>query len=163
MILNWQLLFSRQVVSISLWLFVSSTVFQSLLKFMSIVLVMLSNHLILCHSLLLLPQSFPASGAFPMNQLFLAGGQSRGASASASALPMTTQGWLPLGLTGLISWPSKGLYRVFSSTTIQRHQFFGAQPSLLSMTPNNSVSNPCALLKKPFTVSGRKYKDLFKS
>ena len=141
----------------------SSTVFQSLLKFMSIVLVMLSNHLILCHSLLLLPQSFPASGAFPMNQLFLAGGQSRGASASASALPMTTQGWLPLGLTGLISWPSKGLYRVFSSTTIQRHQFFGAQPSLLSMTPNNSVSNPCALLKKPFTVSGRKYKDLFKS
>ena len=75
-------------------------------------------------------QSFPASGSFPMRWLFVSGGQSIGASASASVLPMNVQGWFPLGLTGWISLQSKGLSRVFSSTTIRKHQFFSAQPSL---------------------------------
>ena len=77
-------------------------------------------------------QSFPASGSFPMSQFFESGGQSIGASASASVLPKNVQDWFPLGLTGLISLQSKGFSRVFSSTTIQKHQFFGAQPSLWS-------------------------------
>ena len=75
-------------------------------------------------------QSFPESGSFPMRWLFTSGGQSIGASASASVLPMNIQGWFPLGLTGLISLQSKGLSRVFSNTTAQKHQFFGAQLSL---------------------------------
>ena len=75
------------------------------------------------------PQSFPASGSFPMSQLFTSGGQSIGASASTSVLPMSIQGWFPLGLTGLISWQSKELSRVFSNT-FPKHQFFGTQPSL---------------------------------
>ena len=73
-------------------------------------------------------KSFPASGSFLMSQLFASGDQSIGASASASVLPINTQGWFPLGLTGLISLKCKELWRVFSSTTIQRHQIFGAQP-----------------------------------
>ena len=76
------------------------------------------------------PQSFPASGSFPMSPLLASGGQSIGVSASASVLPMHIQGWFPLGLTGLISLQSKGLSRVFSSITVWKHQFFGAQPSL---------------------------------
>ena len=76
------------------------------------------------------PQSFPASGSFPVGQFFAAGGQSLGAS--ASVLPVNIQGLFPLGLTGLISLQSKGLSRVFSNTTVQKHQFFGAQPSLWS-------------------------------
>ena len=75
------------------------------------------------------PQSLPASGSFPMHQLFVWGGQSTGVSASASVLPMNTQDWSPLGWTGWISLQSKGLSRVFSSTTVQKHQFFGAQLS----------------------------------
>ena len=75
-------------------------------------------------------QSFPASGYFPVSQLFPSGGQSTGASASPSDLPMNIQGWFPLGLTGLISLLSRGLSRVFSSTTIQKHKFFGTWPSL---------------------------------
>ena len=71
------------------------------------------------------PQSLPASGSFPMNQLFPWGGQSIGVSALASVLPMNTQDWSPLGWTGWISLQSKGLARVFSSTTVQKHQFFG--------------------------------------
>ena len=76
------------------------------------------------------PQSFPASGSFQMSQFFTSGGQSIGASASTSVLPMNTQDWSPLGWTGWISLQSKGLSRVFSSTTIQKHQFFSAQLSL---------------------------------
>ena len=151
---------------------------RSLLKFVSVELVMLSNHLSFCL------QSFPASGSFPVSWLFISGGQSIGTSASASVLPINIQGWFllgligspwsprdsqescpasqsfqtsqffasggqsigvsasasvlpiniqdwfPLGLTGLISLLSKGLSRVFSNTTIQKHQFFGAQLSL---------------------------------
>ena len=69
-------------------------------------------------------QSFPASGSFPITQLFASGGQSRGASASASVLQMKTQGWFPLGWTGLISSLSMGLSRVFSSIPVQKHQFW---------------------------------------
>ena len=75
-------------------------------------------------------QSFLASWSFPVNQFFASGGQSRGASASASVLPMNIQDWFPLGWTGWISLQSKGLSRVFSNTTVQKHQFFGAQLSL---------------------------------
>ena len=78
------------------------------------------------------PQCFPATGSFPVNRLFTSGGQSIGASASASVLPMNTQGWSPLGWTGLVSLQSRGLLRVFSSTTIRKHQIFGALPSLWS-------------------------------
>ena len=74
-------------------------------------------------------QSFPASGSFPRSQSFPSGGQSIRGSASALVLPMNIQDWFPLGLTGLISLQSKGLSRVFSNTTVQKHQFFGAQPS----------------------------------
>ena len=70
------------------------------------------------------PQSFPASGSFPMSQLFISDGQSTGVSASTSVLLMKTQDWSPLGWTGWISLQSKGLSRVFSNTTVQKHQFF---------------------------------------
>ena len=75
-------------------------------------------------------QSFPASGSFQMSQLFASGGKSIGVSASKSVLQMNTQDWSPLGWTGWISLQSKGLSRVFSNTTVQKNQFFGAQLSL---------------------------------
>ena len=75
------------------------------------------------------PQSLPASGSFPMSQLFTWGGQSTGVSASASVLPMNTQDWSPVGWTGWISLQSKGLSRVFSNTTLQKHQFFDTKLS----------------------------------
>ena len=84
-----------------------------------------SNHLILCRPLLLLPSIFPATGSFPMSRLLAPGGQSIGASASASVIPMNSQDWFPLELTGLISLLSKGLSRNFSSSIVWRHQFFG--------------------------------------
>ena len=77
-------------------------------------------------------QSFPASGSFQMSQFFTSGGQSIGLSDSTSVLPMNTQDWSPLGWIGWTSLQSKGLSRVFSNTTIQKHQFFGIQPSLWS-------------------------------
>ena len=101
-------------------------------KLMSIETVMPSNHLSLCHPLLLLPSVFPSIRAFLMSQLFASGGQSIGASASASVLPMNTQDWFPLGWTGLISLQSKGLSRVFCNTIVQKHQFFGTQTSFWS-------------------------------
>ena len=76
-------------------------------------------------------QPVPASGSFPRIQFFASSGQSIGVSASAPVLPMSIQNWFPLGWTGLISLQFKGLSRVFSSTTIRKHQFFGAQPSLM--------------------------------
>ena len=76
------------------------------------------------------PQSFPASGSFPMSQLFASGGQIIGVSASTAVFSTNTQDWSPLGWTGWISLLSKGLSRVFSNTTVQKHQFFGAQLSL---------------------------------
>ena len=113
-------------------------------KFMSIESMILSNHLILCCPFSFCLQSFSASGYFPVSQLFTSSGQNNGASASASFLPMNVQGWFPLGLTDLISLQWKGLSRAFSSTTIQKHPFFGAQPSLWS------CSHMCTwLLVKP--------------
>ena len=108
----------------------SFTISQSLLKLMSVELVMLSNHLSSVISFSFCPQSFPASGSFPMSWLFTSDGQSVGNS--ASVLPMNIHGWFPLGLTGLISLQSTGISRVFSSTTIRNHQFFSPQPSLRS-------------------------------
>ena len=81
-------------------------------------------------------QSFPAPGSFPKSRFFESGGQSTGVSASASVLPMNTQDWFPLRLTSLISLQSKGLSRVFSSTTFQKHQFFSA---VLSLWPNSHI------------------------
>ena len=103
----------------------------SLLKLTSIESVMPSNHLILCRPLLL-PSIFPSIRVFPVTQFFASGGQSIGVSASASVLPVNIQDWFPLGLTSWISSQSKGLSRVFSNTTVQNHEFFGAQFSLQS-------------------------------
>ena len=89
-------------------------------------------------------QSFAASGSFQMSQLFASGGQSFGVSASTSVLPMNTQDWFPLGWTGWISLQSKGLSRVFSNTTVQKHQFYRAQ---LSLQFNSHIST--WLLEKP--------------
>ena len=85
--------------------------------------------------------SFPASGAFPVGQFFASGGRSIGASASASVLPMNIQDWLPLGLTRWISLQSKGHSRVFSNTTVQKHQFFSAQPSLWFSSQHPHIAN----------------------
>ena len=85
------------------------------------------------------PQSFPASGSFPMSHFFTSGGQSTGVSASASIPPMNSQNWFPLGGTGWVSLQSKGLSRVFSSTTVQKHRFFGAQLPLESIYGLTSI------------------------
>ena len=121
----------------------------TLLKFMSIESVMSSNHLILCRPLLLLPSIFPASGSFQMSQLFASGGQSIGASASASVLPMNIQDWFPLGWTGWISLQSKGLSGV-SRVSVQHHSskasilqcsvFFIVQLSYLYMTTGKIIA-----------------------
>ena len=121
------------------------TISQSLLKLMSIESVMSSNHLILCHCLFLLPSIFPSIRVFS-NELALASdGQSIGASTSASVLPMNIQDWFPFGLTGLISLLSKGLPRVFFSTAVGKHQFFGAQTSLWSNSHFHTwlLEKPC--------------------
>ena len=121
----------------------SFTISQSLLKLMSVESVMLHNHHILCHALLLLPSIFPSIRLFSNESIsnnslvifqwvFTSSDQSIGVSASASVPPMNIHSWFPLGLTGLISLQSKGLSRVFSNTTVQKHQFFGAQLSLQS-------------------------------
>ena len=128
--------FSCSVVSDSLWpdglqhASLSITSSQSLLKLIFIKSVIPSNHFIFCCCFSSCLQSFPASGSFPISRFFASGGQSIGVSASASILPMNTQDWFPLGWAGWISLLSKGLSKVFSNTTVQKHQFFGAQPSL---------------------------------
>ena len=122
----------------------SFNVSQSLLNLMSIESVMPSNHLILCCPLLVTPSIFTSTGSFPASWLFKSGCQSIGASASAPVLPMNIQGWFPLRLTGLISLQSKGLSRIFSNTTVRKHQFFGAQSSLWS---NSHIHT--WLLRKP--------------
>ena len=115
----------------------------SSLKLMSIESVMPSNHLILCRPLLL-PSIFLSIRVFPVSQCFASRGQNIGVSASASVLPMKTQDWFPLGWTGWISLQSKGLSRVFSNTTVQKHQFFGTQ---LSSQSNSHIHT--RLLEKP--------------
>ena len=113
----------------------SFTISRSLLKLMSIELVMPSNHLLLCCPFSFCLLSFPASGSFLMSSILSAlhiRWPNIGATALASVLPVNNQDWFPLGCTGFISLQSKGLLRVFSNTTVQKHQFFGAQPSLWS-------------------------------
>ena len=108
----------------------SFTISRCLLKLKSIEFVMPMNHLTLSSPYLLAFYFSPASGSFSLSWLFTLGGQGIGASASALVLPVNIQDWFPLGLTGLISLQSKGFSRVFSNTTVQKHQFFGSQPSL---------------------------------
>ena len=120
---------------------------RSLLKLMSVELVMPSNHFILCCLLVLLSsclQSSPASGSFPMSQFFASGSQSIGVSVSASVLPMYIQDWFLLGLIGLISLQSKQLSRVFSNSTVQKHQFFGSAVFMVQHT------HPCMILENSF-------------
>ena len=117
---------------------------QSLLKLMSIESVMPSN---MPSSVVLFSyhlQSLPASGSFQMSHLFASGGQSIGLSASSSVLPMTIQDWFPLAWTGWISLQSKGLSRVFSNTTVQKHQFFSTR---LSSSSSSHIHT--WLLEKP--------------
>ena len=116
----------------------------SLLKCMSIESMMPSNHLILCHSLLLPRSVFPSIRVFCSESVLHMRCQSIGVSASASVFPMNTQDWSPLGWTGWISLQSKGLSRVFSNTTVQKHQFFGVQ---LSSRCNSHIHT--WLLEKP--------------
>ena len=127
------MLFSRSVMSNSLQpqphglhaayqASLSFTISQSLLRLMSIELVMQSNHLILVILFFSCLQSFPASGSFPVSEFFASGGQSIGASASTSVLPMNIQSWFPLGLIGLISLQSKWLSKVSSNTTVLKYQ-----------------------------------------
>ena len=101
-------------------------------KLLSIESVMPSSHLILCRPLLLLPPIPPSIRVFSMSQFIAWGDQSTGVLVSASVLPMNIRDWSPLGWTGWISLQSKGLSRVFSITTVQKHQFFSAQLSLWS-------------------------------
>ena len=97
------------------------------------------------------PQSLPASGSFPMSQLFAWGGQSTGISALASVLPKNTQDWSPLEWTGWISLQSKGLSRVFSNTTVQKHQFFGTQLSSVQIShPYMTTGKTIALTRRTF-------------
>ena len=125
---------------------------------LSILSMMLSSCLILCHPFSSCPQSFPASGSFPLSRVFTLGGQSIGAWASASVLPMNSQGWLPLGLTGLISLLSKGCSRVFSSTSLKtsiiwHSAFFMVQLSLLYMTTGKNIALTTDLCRQS-NVSG---------
>ena len=108
----------------------SFAISQSLLELMSTESVMSSNHLILCHPLLLLPSTFLSIWVFSNDQFFASVVQSTRASVSESVLPMNIQDCFPLGWTGWISLQSKGLSRGFSNTTVQKHQFFSTQLSL---------------------------------
>ena len=141
------MLFSHKVVSYCLTphglkshqTSLSFTISRSLFKLMAIESAMPSDHQIFSCPLLLLPSIFPSIRIFskelcffPKSQLFAFSGQSIRASASASVFPMNIQGWFSLGLTGLISLLFRELSRVFSSTRVQTHRFFGAQPSLWS-------------------------------
>ena len=134
------LLFSVQLLScvqlfVTLWTAarqasLSITNPQSPPKLMFTESVMSSNHLILCHPLLLLPSIFPSIRVFSNESALRIRAPKDWSSASTSVLLMNTQGWSPLGWTGWISLQSKGFSRVFSNTTVQKHQFFGAQLSL---------------------------------
>ena len=112
--------------------YMSFTISQSLLKLMSIESVMPSSHLILGYPLLLLPSLFPSIRVFSNESALPIRWLCTGASTSTSVLPMNIQDWFPLGLTASVSLLYKGLSSVFSNTTVQKHQFFGAQTSLWS-------------------------------
>ena len=114
---------------------------QSSLTLASIKSAMPSSHLILGRPFFSCPQSLPASESFPMSQLFAWGDQSTGVSALESFLPKKSQGWSPSEWIGWISLQSKGFSRVFSNTTVQKHQIFGAQPSLWSISHIHNAKN----------------------
>ena len=127
-------LLSRVWLFATLWIAarqasLSITNSQSSPRLTSIESLMPSSHLILCRPLLLLLSIFPSIRVFSNESALQSGGQSIGVSASTSVIPMNTQDWSPLGWTGWIFLQSKGLSRVFSNTTVQNYQFFGAQPS----------------------------------
>ena len=105
------------------------------------------------------PQSFPASGSFPMSQLFTSGGQNIGVSASASVLPMNIQGWFPLGWTGLVSLQSKGLSTVFSNTTVQKHQSFRNSAFFITQFahPYRTTGKTIALTRRTFDITIQKH------
>ena len=124
----------------------SSTISQSLFNFMSIESVMLLTASSSSAPFFYCLQFFPASGSFPM--LFASGSQSIGASALATVLPVNIHGWFPLGLTCLISVQYKGLSRVFSSNTVQKHQFFSTQPSLWSNSHIQMVTGKAIALTR---------------
>ena len=143
------MLLAHVVVAVQLlsrvWLFVtpwtaahqaslSFGISQKFLKLTSIESVLPSNHLVLCRTFSSCLQSFPASGSFPMCQYFASGGQSIGVLVSASVFPLNIQDWFPLGWTSWISLQSKGLSRVSSNSTVQKHQFFGTQLSSPTLT-----------------------------
>ena len=131
----------------------SFTTSLCLLKPISTELVMPSNHLILCHPLFLLPSIFPSIRVFSNELALCISGQSTGASASASVLPMNIQDWFPLALTSLISLLSKRFSRVFSNTTVQNHQFFSIHPSFFMIQlshPYMTMVNTTALTKWTF-------------
>ena len=100
-------------------------------------------------------QSFPASGSFPMSQFSASGGQSIGVSASASVFPMNIQDWFPVRWTGWIPLLSKGLSRVFSNTTVQKHQFFGAQLSLWSNSHIHNMTTGKTIALTIWTLSAK--------
>ena len=144
-LLTWDTSFSQSVSSAlsRVWLFVTSwsaacqaslsiTNSRSLLKFMSIESGMPSNHLIFCCSLLLLPSILPSIRVFSYESALRIRWPKYWSFSSASVLKLNIQGWFPLGLTGFISLQSTGLSRIFSSIIVQKHQLFGAQPSLWS-------------------------------
>ena len=127
--------------------YLSITNSQNFLKLMSIELVMPSNHLSLCHPLLLLSSVFPSIRLFSKESVLCIRCPSTGASASASVLPMNIQDWFRLGWTGLISLQFKGFSRIFSNTTVQKHQFFGAQLSWAELESSSHIH--AWLLDKP--------------
>ena len=129
----------------------SITISLSLLKLLPIESVMPFSHLILCHHLLHLPSIFPSTMVFSNESALLIRWTNTGASASSSVLLMNIQGWFPLGLTGLISFLSKTLSRVFSSTTVWKHQFFGDEPSLWSHSHIHTWQKSWLLLYEPFS------------
>ena len=142
---NWSKILAQSLSCV--WLFASPwtaahqaplsfTISRSLLKLMSIESVMPFNISLSAALFSFCLQSFPASRSFPVSQRFTSGAQSIRVSASASVLPMSIQGWFPLGLTGLIL-QSKGLSRVFFRTTVWKHQFFGILASLQSSSHNS--------------------------
>ena len=128
---------------------------------MSIPSVMPSNYLILCRPLLHPPKSFPESGSFQMSWLFPSGGQSIGASASVSVLPVNIQGWFPLELTGLVSLQSKGLSRVFSNTTVKSINFWHSAIFIVQLShPYMTTGKMTALTR--WTFVGKVMSVLFK-
>ena len=150
--------FSCSVMSDSLWSHglqhqasLSITNSQSLLKLMFIASVMPPNCLILVVPFSSHLRSSPASGSFPVSQFFPSGGQSIGVSASASVLPMNIQDYFPLGWTGWISLQSKGLSRVFSNTTVQKHQFLDTAFFTIQLSqPYRTTGKTIALTRQTF-------------